>query len=92
VLFFKLFDIAPNGDETLVHRLIAPVRVSVPDEPLEIELPGIVRRFEAGHRLQLVVAGSDLAYRGNIAPQIVSISTDPAQPGVLSLPVVGAGR
>ncbi len=92
VLFFKLVDVAPNGDETLVHRLIAPVRVPVADEPLGVELPGIVRRFEAGHSIRLTVSGSDLAYRGNISPQSVTISTDPAHPGVLSLPLVGAGR
>jgi ABC-2 type transport system ATP-binding protein len=92
VLFFKLFDVAPDGDLTLVHRLIAPVRIPVTDEPLEVELPGIVHRFEAGHSLRLTVAGSDLAYRGNIAPQIVTIESDPARPGVLSLPVVGDGR
>ena len=91
VLFFKLFDVDPEGDLTLVHRLIAPIRVPVTDAPVEVELPGIVHRFEAGHSLRLTVAGSDLAYRGNIAPQIVSIASDPAGPGVLSLPVVGSG-
>lgn len=92
VLFFKLYDVSPGGDVTLPHRLIAPVRIPVTTEHVEVELPGIVHRFKQGHRVQLVVSGSDLAYRGNILPQPVTVKTNASRPGVLSLPVASAKR
>ncbi|MEA2348640.1 MAG: hypothetical protein QOG62_2427 [Thermoleophilaceae bacterium] len=92
VLFFKLYDVAPDGDLTLSHRLLAPVRIPVTDEHVDVALPGIVHRFAKGHRIQLVVAGSDLAYRGNILPQPVTILTSAGNPGVVSLPVASAKR
>ena len=65
VLFAKLVDVAPDGSTTLVHRLVSPVRVPEVGKPYRIELPGIVHRFDTGHRLQLVLAGSDAAYGRN---------------------------
>jgi predicted acyl esterase len=87
VLFAKIYDVAPDGSLTLVHRLISPVRIATLGA-VHIELPGIVHRFPAGHRLEVVVATSDAAYRGNDAPQTVDILTGPTAPGVLSLPTL----
>jgi predicted acyl esterase len=89
VLFFKLYDIAPDGSITLVHRLVSPARIAIP-ERVHVELPGIVHRFAKGHRIALVVAGGDAAYRGNNFAAPVSVLTDPARPGVLHLPVAGS--
>jgi putative CocE/NonD family hydrolase len=89
-LFFKLEDLAPDGTVTLPHRLIAPVRISNLNVPVAVTLPGIVHRFAAGHRVRLVIAGSDAAYRGSPTPAAVTITTDAAKPGTLTLPVVGA--
>ncbi|MEV5342886.1 hypothetical protein AB0K93_31090 [Streptomyces sp. NPDC052676] len=36
VLFAKLYDIAPDGARTLVHRLVAPVRVPDVTEPVTV--------------------------------------------------------
>jgi predicted acyl esterase len=91
VLFFKLYDVAPDGSITLVHRLVSPARVAIPDDKVHVELPGIVHRFAKGHRIALVVAGGDTAYRGNNVAAPVSILTDPQRPGILHLPVAGAG-
>jgi hypothetical protein len=92
VFFAKLFDIAPDGSVTLVHRLISPVRVPDVTRPVRVELPGIVHRFARGHRLAVVLAATDLAYANRAAvPQKVSVVTTPDRPGVLTLPVV-AGR
>ncbi|MEA2272269.1 MAG: hypothetical protein QOI98_977 [Solirubrobacteraceae bacterium] len=91
VLFFKLYDIAPDNSVTLVHRLVAPARIAIPDDTVHVELPGIVHRFGKGHRIALVVAGGDAAYRGNNVSAPVSILTDPQRPGVLHLPVARAG-
>ncbi|MDX6728195.1 MAG: hypothetical protein QOK49_3000 [Baekduia sp.] len=87
-LFFKLEDVAPDGTVTLPHRLIAPVRPGDLSKPVTVTLPGIVHRFAAGHRLRLVIAGSDAAYRGSPLAAAVTVLTDPRDPGTLTVPVV----
>ena len=90
LLFAKVYDVAPDGSVTLVHRLVSPIRVADVTKPLHLELPGIVHRFAAGHRLRLVLAATDAAYRNNATVTPVTALTDPADPGVLTLPVVGS--
>ena len=87
VLFAKLYDVAPDGTKSLIHGLVAPARIADPTRPVEITLPGIAHRFAAGHRLELVLAGGDVNYRGNITPTPVSITTG-TMSQVLDLPVV----
>src|SRR3954469_10196194 len=89
-LFFKLYDIKPDGTVVLAHRLIAPVRIADYTSPLHVELPGIVHRFAKGDRIALTIAASDAAYRGTNLTGRVTISTASASPGVLTLPVVAA--
>jgi ABC-2 type transport system ATP-binding protein len=89
VVFVKLYDVDAGGTKTLVNRLVAPVRVADATKPFAVTLPGIVHRFAAGHHFELVVAGSDAAYKGNTAPVAVSVVTSKGAPGVLRLPVVG---
>ena len=90
VLFFKLYDIKPDGTIVLAHRLIAPVRIADFTHRVHVQLPGIVHRFAKGDRIALTVAASDAAYRGNNTSGPVTISTSPANPGLLKLPVVAA--
>jgi ABC-2 type transport system ATP-binding protein len=93
VFHAKLFDVAPDGTPTLVHRLISPVRVPDVTRPVRVELPGIVHRFPRGHRLSLVLAATDLAYANRAAvPQRVAVVTSPGTPGRLDLPVVAGAR
>jgi predicted acyl esterase len=87
VLFAKLYDVAPDGTKTLHNRLISPVRVGDVTKPVQVTLPAQVQRFAKGHRLQLVVAASDMAYAGNHVPQPVTIVTSKANPGTLRLPL-----
>ncbi|MFG2659797.1 CocE/NonD family hydrolase [Streptomyces sp. NPDC048425] len=89
VLFAKLYDIAPDGGKTLVHRLVAPVRVPDVTRSFTVSLPGIVHRYEKGHRLQFVIAASDDAYGGNKGIKPVTVTSAPEDTGVLELPVVG---
>jgi predicted acyl esterase len=89
VLFAKLYDVAPDGTQTLQHRLISPVRIKDATLPVTIELPGVAQRFAAGHRIRLVIAGGDLAYANNTVAQPVTVTTSPAAPGRLELPLVG---
>jgi ABC-2 type transport system ATP-binding protein len=87
VLFAKLYDVAPDGTKTLQHRLISPVRVTDVTKPVAVQLPGVVQQFKAGHRIQLVLAASDLAYGGNAAPQAVTVTTSSSAPSMLRLPL-----
>ena len=90
LLFAKIYDVAPDGTTTLVHRLVSPTRVPDVTKPVTIELPGVVHRYDAGHRLSVVVAATDAAYRNNKTVQPVTVLTDAADPGVLRLPVLGS--
>ncbi len=89
VVFAKLYDVGPDGAVELPSRLISPARVADVGRPVTIELPGIVHRFEPGHRLAVVLAGGDMAYRGSTVPQQVSLATGPGRVQQLTLPVVG---
>ena len=73
----------------LKHRLVSPVRVGDVTKPVTVELPAIVHKVRPGHRLQVVVAGSDWAYAGNTVVQPVTVTVDPDRPSVLRLPVRG---
>jgi predicted acyl esterase len=92
VVFAKLYDVAPDGSQTLQHRLISPVRVTDVTKPVHIELPGVVQRFPAGHRIRVVLSASDSAYAGNAAAQTVTVKTGPRAPSVLRLPLTTALR
>ena len=88
-VFAKLYDVAPDGSKLLVNKLISPVRVPDVTRTVHIELPGIVHRVEAGHRLQLVLASTDAAYKNAYAVQPVTVTADPSSPAVLRIPMVG---
>jgi predicted acyl esterase len=91
LLFAKIYDVAPDGTQTLVHRLISPTRVADVTQPVTIELPGVVHRYAAGHQLRVVVAATDAAYRNNAVVTPVTVTTSPGDPGVLRLPILGSG-
>ena len=67
-LFAKLYDVAPGGAMTLPSGLTAPLALTDlstdPTDPtrVEVTLPGIVHRFEAGHTMRIVVSTTDQAY------------------------------
>ena len=86
-VFAKLYDVAPDGSKTLVHKLISPVRVADVTQPVHIELPAIVHRVEAGHRLQLALASTDAAYKNAYAVQPVTVRASPTAPARLSVPI-----
>jgi ABC-2 type transport system ATP-binding protein len=91
-LFLKVQDVAPDGSVTQPGRLVAPIRPAALDGPIEVALPAIVHRFPAGHRVRLVIAGSDAAYRGSPVPAAITVATDAQEQQSLTLPVVAHGR
>lgn len=88
VVYAKVYDVGPDGAVELPHRLISPARVTDVTQPVTIELPAIVHRFAPGHRLAVVLAGGDLAYRGATLPQPVALATGPGRVQQLTVPVV----
>ncbi|MEU6231691.1 alpha/beta fold hydrolase [Kitasatospora sp. NPDC047058] len=72
VLFAKLYDVAPDGKQTLPQQLAAPLRVTGADadggRTVTVVLPAVDHTFAAGHRLRLVLAATDLAYASPVEP------------------------
>lgn len=90
VLFAKVYDVGPDGTRTLPGNAVAPIRVPLSEDgsPTEVDvtLPGIVRPFEADHRLQLVVSTTDQSYDVPDSPAAYRISV--AGDDGLAVPVV----
>jgi ABC-2 type transport system ATP-binding protein len=86
VVFAKLYDVAPDGTKTLHNRLISPVRIADINKKVHIELPGVVQLWPKNHRIQLVLAASDTAYNGNTLVLPVTVTSNPADPAVLTMP------
>jgi ABC-2 type transport system ATP-binding protein len=67
-LFAKLYDVAPGGAMTLPAGLTAPLALPAistdPTAPsrVEVTLPGVVHRFEAGHTMRVLVSSTDQAF------------------------------
>lgn len=88
VFFGKVFDVAPDGTTTLIHRLIAPVRVPAAQvgQAIDIHLIGFAHRFEAGHRVRLMLASTDTtSYNAKVADSI-TVFTGGADPAYFELP------
>jgi len=86
VVFAKVYDVAPDGHQTLINNLVAPVRVTDVGKPVKVTMPAFVHRFEPGHRVRLVIAGGDLNHRGAIVPIPLTVSGGADQ--VISFPRV----
>lgn len=91
IVFTKLYDVAPDGSATLIRRLVAASRIPASDLPgtVELRVPGVAHRFEAGHAIRLVVATTDDSYRNASVADQITLTTDPADPSVLRLPLEG---
>ncbi|MEH6376042.1 alpha/beta fold hydrolase [Streptomyces sp. KLMMK] len=89
VLFAKVYDVGPNGQQVLPAQLVAPVRVedAKAGRTVELKLPAIDHTFESGHRMRLVIASTDLGYASPAAPATYAVSLEgglsvPTAPGV----------
>ncbi|MBU7599200.1 alpha/beta fold hydrolase [Streptomyces sp. P38-E01] len=77
VLFGKLYDVGPDGRRVLPSQLVSPARVEDAAEGRDVtlRLPAIDREIKSGHRLELVLAATDLGYAspGRAADYTVSL-------------------
>jgi ABC-2 type transport system ATP-binding protein len=90
VVFGKLYDVAPDGSVTLVERLVSPIRVADETQAITLTLPGVVHRYGAGHRVELVLAATDMAYEGGRVPGLLTVTVDRGHPTSLDLPVIAS--
>ncbi|MFI9786552.1 alpha/beta fold hydrolase [Kitasatospora sp. NPDC051984] len=88
VLFAKVYDVAPDGKQSLPQQLVAPLRVTGADaaggRTVQVTLPAVDHEFPAGHRLRLVLASTDLAYASPAQAATYTLSAA----GPLSVPTV----
>ena len=93
VVFGKVYDVAPDGSATLIHRLVSPIRIpsSALSAPVEVKLLGFAHRFARGHRARLTLATTDATSPGNKVADVLTVATGPGS--TFTLPVLApAGR
>ncbi len=77
VFFAKAYDVAADGSASLIHRLIAPVRVpaGAVGAPVNLKLAGFAHRFAKGHRVRLVLCSTDqTSYNAKVA-DVLTVAT-----------------
>ncbi|MFD7017465.1 alpha/beta fold hydrolase [Streptomyces sp. NPDC059928] len=92
VLFGKVYDVGPDGkQQVLPAQLVSPVRIDGAKgaKTVELTLPAVDHTVEAGHRLRLVLAATDLGFASPAAPATYTVSL---AGGGLSVPNVPAAR
>ncbi|NED14450.1 alpha/beta fold hydrolase [Streptomyces sp. SID9124] len=85
VLFGKVYDVSPDGKrQVLPAQLVAPYRITPARQgrPIELTLPAVDHELDAGHRLRLVLAATDLGYASPAEPATYTVSLE----GPLTLP------
>ncbi|WP_414167255.1 alpha/beta fold hydrolase [Streptoverticillium reticulum] len=76
VLFAKVYDVGPDGQQQLPGQLVSPVRIGDAKDgrTVELRLPAVDHTFEAGHRMRLVLSSTDLAYASPVQPAAYTVS------------------
>ncbi|MFJ6722771.1 alpha/beta fold hydrolase [Streptomyces sp. NPDC091259] len=91
VLFGKVYDVAADGRQAVLpSQLVAPVRVTDAGQgrSVELRLPAVDHAVEAGHRLRLVLAATDLGYASPAEPATYTVALE----GPLAVPVADGVR
>ncbi|WP_063729629.1 alpha/beta fold hydrolase [Streptomyces sp. RTd22] len=94
VLFAKVYDVGPDGQQTLPSQLVTPVRVTdaKKGKTVTLRLPAVDHEVIAGHSLRLVLASTDLGYASPDQPATYRVAlagdglTVPTAPGVHTEP------
>lgn len=79
VIFAKVWDVAPDGTATLIHRLISPARIPTAslDQAVDVKLIGFAHRWETGHRVRLTLCTTDATSFNNPVADVITIRTGP---------------
>lgn len=90
VFFAKLYDVGPDGTETLVRRLVAPARIPTSElgEAVRIRLVGTAHRFDTGHALRVVLSATDQAYYNAKAPDQITVTSSADAPSTVTVPLI----
>ncbi|MGW1978449.1 alpha/beta fold hydrolase [Streptomyces sp. NPDC001889] len=91
VLFGKVYDVGPDGrQQVLPSQLVAPVRIDGARQGKEVTLtlPAVDHEVDAGHRLRLVLAATDLGYASPASPARYTVGLTGA--GELAVPTAPA--
>ena len=102
VLFGKLYDVAADGQSTLILGLTSPVHLTglsatlADAKPVTITLPALAMNLPAGHKLQVGFASTDQIYQSPAEQQTYQLELASATLGVPQLsgssaPAGGAG-
>ena len=89
VLFARVFEVTPDGQQTLLGGAVAPMRVAVPADgspaAVTVTLPGVVAPVESGNSLVISVGTTDQGFAGTTEPAVwrVALAGDE-----LTVPVV----
>jgi ABC-2 type transport system ATP-binding protein len=89
-LFAALHDLGPDGSDTLPAQLVSPVQLTgAPNQrhSVRVQLPWIVNRVPAGHRIALEVSSTDFSYALPSTPADYRIGLDGSELALSSLPV-----
>jgi ABC-2 type transport system ATP-binding protein len=89
VLFGKVYDVGPDGrQQVLPSQLVVPLRVENvrTARTVDVTMPAVDHQVEAGHRLRVVLAATDLGYASPEAPASYRVALD----GALTVPTVPA--
>jgi ABC-2 type transport system ATP-binding protein len=60
--FVSVRDLGPDGSSSMPTRLVSPIHVASDGQPALVDLPWMVARIPAGHRLAVVVSTTDFGY------------------------------
>ena len=92
VLFGKVYDVAPDGSATLIHRLIAPARIpsAALGAPVDLKLAGFAHRFGAQHRVRLTLATTDATSYNNKVADVITVTSGPGTQFVLPVATVAS--
>ncbi|MET8178134.1 alpha/beta fold hydrolase [Streptomyces sp. NPDC005336] len=94
VLFAKVYDVGPDGQQVLPSQLVTPLRVTgaTKGQTVTLRLPAVDHEIIAGHRLRLVLSSTDLGYASPPQPATYTVGlagdglTVPTAPGVHTQP------
>ncbi|WP_406381504.1 alpha/beta fold hydrolase [Streptomyces sp. NBC_01618] len=94
VLFGKVYDVSPDGkQQVLPSQLVAPFRIpqARQGKAVTLALPAVDHRFDAGHRLRLVLSATDLGYASPAEPTTYTVTptgplTVPTAPALKTAP------